>query len=1300
MSTLVLQAAGAAVGTVIGGPLGSVIGGAIGAGLGSLADAAVLGRMQKPRRIEGPRLTTVPGIASAEGAPMPRVYGRARVGGQVVWATRFLEEASVQRSKSGGKGGGGQKTVTTTYAYFANFAVGLCEGPIGFVRRVWADGREIDLTTIAMRVYRGTEDQEPDPLIVAKEGAADVPAYRGLAYVVFERFPLADFGNRLPQLSFEVVRPVGGLGQRLAAVTVIPGAGEFTLYPNPILRVANSVWARENTHVTTHDSDWRASIDALQALCPNLRNVSLLVSWFGDDLRLEACSIAPRVTIQNRSTLGGRWSVAGLQSWDARPVSQFAGRPAYGGTPSDEGLVAAIRDLRARGLAVTLYPFIMMDVPAGNTLADPWTGTGSQAAYPWRGRITCTPAPGRPGSPDGTAGLATSMARFFGSAAPGHFGASGDAVIYSGPTEWTLRRQILHYAKLATIAGGVDAFIIGSELVGLTRLRSAPGVYPGAAQLARLATDVRSLLGSGPKLTYAADWTEYGAHVPAPGEVRFPLDTLWVSPAIDAVGIDAWWPLTDWRDEPSHLDGTVAAGPADPAYLFARTAAGEAYDWSYPDEASRAAQARAPITDGSGSPWIFRQKDVAGWWASPHVERVGGSDVRPTGWTPGLKPVWLTEFGCPAVDKGGNGPNAFPDSKSSEGRLPPFSAGARDDLVQVRAIEAMLRRFDSGFPGHEPQPVPSAGLNISAMVPRDRIYAWCWDARPFPAFPAQLDIWTDAQVWRTGHWLTGRLEGAPVDRMVAAILADAGLSAAFDRVDGFCDGYVIDRPMSLRAAIEPLATLFGFDLAAAAAGLRFVGRAVGTVTELSDDDLVPDHAGSSVRFTRAEETGLPHALTVTFVDGEADYASATASSRRLSGAGRREAGLTVPAALPQEQAARLAEIALHETWVGRETAEVTIRAGLLALEPGDTLRLPGARGSGLFRAERITDGAARRISARAVEAGFAGVVAGQGAVRRAAPPILAGPPRVIVVDWPAATSDPAVLQSLAVAADPWPGPMAIWRSVDGRSFDVFAVAQAGARVGQTAAPLAAGPASRFDDAGALDLTLDAGILSATGDGGALDLSGSIAVRHASGEWEVVGFARSELIGLRTWRLTRLLRGCGGRDELAGEPIPSGSTVVVIDASLVPVATGSSALGASWTYRVGPADRSIGDPTMVDVTAAAGPAALRPLAPVAVTASRDASGVTFTWTRRGRIDADSWEPVDIPLGEASEAYTVEILAGASVKRVLSASTASVLYPASAEIADFGRPQSRLSLRVSQLSASVGPGRAAAVDLQIA
>src|SRR5690606_2511773 len=117
-----------------------------------------------------------------------------------------------------------------------------------------------------------------------------------------------------------------------------------------------------------------------------------------------------------------------------------------------------------------------------------------------------------------------------------------------------LRRMILHYAHLCVAAGGVETFIIGSEMEALTRVRSASGVYPAVSALIALAADVRAVLGPQTKISYAANWSEYGAHVvdAEAQEVRFPLDPLWASGDIDFVGIDYYAPLTDWRDGSEH----------------------------------------------------------------------------------------------------------------------------------------------------------------------------------------------------------------------------------------------------------------------------------------------------------------------------------------------------------------------------------------------------------------------------------------------------------------------------------------------------------------------------------------------------------------------------------------------------------------------------------------------------------------------------------------------------------------------------------------------------------------------------
>ncbi|HEY4140663.1 MAG TPA: glycoside hydrolase TIM-barrel-like domain-containing protein, partial [Pseudolabrys sp.] len=746
MAALALSIAGSAAGGAVFGSTGAMAGRLVGALAGYAIDQVLFGSRQE-RQVEGPRLADLEVMASTVGAPIPRIYGRARLSGQMIWATNLEEMVDTRSDTSGGKSmGGGSKvtTDTTTYSYFANIAVGLCEGPISGIMRVWADGKPLDLSALTYRVYLGDETQTTDPLIAAKEG--DAPGYRGLAYVVFERLPLADFGNRIPQLSFEVVRAVGRLEQMVRAVTLIPGTTEFGYEPATVAQVTGpGQSAPENRHVSNAPSDILASLDELQGLAPNLECVAIVIAWFGTDLRAGECRVLPGIDNAAKTTDGTTWAVASVTRDSAYLVSAVDGRAAYGGTPSDSSVEHLIAELKARGLKVTLYPFLMMDIPAGNVLPDPWTGASSQPIYPWRGRITCDPAPGRPGSPDGTATAAAQVNAFF----------SGGADV------WNYRTMVLNCAQLAVNAGGVDAILIGSELKSLTRVRSASGVYPAVAALTALAADVKAIVGAGTQVTYGADWTEYGAHVVDANEVRFPLDPLWASPSIDAIGIDYYAPLSDWRDNATHLDRALSDSIYDANYLSGGLTSGEAYDWYYNDVAARDAQNRTPIADGLGKPWIFRQKDIWNFWSQPHYERVGGVEFgTPTGWVPQSKPIWLTEIGCPAVDKGANQPSVFPDAHSSEAGRPCYSSGKRDDLIQRRMLEAVLGTLDPDWGGTLNA---TSSVYGGPMLPRDSIYLWTWDARPYPVFPAVSDVWSDAANWETGHWLTGRLGSAPLD---------------------------------------------------------------------------------------------------------------------------------------------------------------------------------------------------------------------------------------------------------------------------------------------------------------------------------------------------------------------------------------------------------------------------------------------------------------------------------------------------------------------------------------------------------
>ncbi|QFU17073.1 baseplate multidomain protein megatron [Microvirga thermotolerans] len=1279
MATIVLQTVGSVVGGMVAGPLGAMAGRVLGGLAGAAIDNALFGGSEGGKVVEGPRLKEIDGLTSTEGAPIPRVYGRARIGGQLIWATRLEEVANTRSERSGSQGGKsvggkGAQTKTVTYSYFANLAVGLCEGPIAFIRRVWADGREIDLNAIVMRVHRGSETQPPDPLIVAKEGADNAPAYRGLAYVVFERMPLADYGNRVPQFSFEVVRPVDGLNRMVRAVCLIPGATEFGYRDLPVTKVLGlGASEPENRHQLQRATDVDASLDALQALCPNLERVSLVVSWFGSDLRAGSCTIEPRVDATTKQTDGAAWSVAGLSRDEARPVSQVNGAPAYGGTPSDETVIRLIRELKARGLKVVLYPFVMMDVPTGNALPDPYGGTG-QAPYPWRGRITCHPAPGTPGSPDGTAAAAAQVAQWF-------------------DRSWGFRRLVLHYANLAEEAGGVEGFVLGSELVGLTRVRAASGVYPAVDALKALAGDVRAILRSGTKIVYAADWTEYGAHVLDGGdEVRFPLDPLFADPAVDAVGIDYYPPISDWRDGPDHADLAVARSPYDVAYLRDRLGGGEAFDWYYANASDRNAQRRTPIADGAyGKPWIYRAKDLVSWWSNPHVERVGGVEVRTTAWRAKSKPIWLTEIGIPAVDKGPNGPNVFPDPKSSESAYPPFSRGVRDDLAQARGLEAILSRFDPALEGFASAFNPVSSVYGGRMVDPGRIFVWAWDARPFPAFPDFTSVWADGGNWETGHWITGRIEGATLDRLIVAILEDFGIAAPQSLpVDGFVDGYVIDRPMSARGALEPLMRLFGVDGVASGGGILWRGRGGRAVASLPAEELVLREKEPGLKLTRAQETELPQQVEIGYTDGEGDYRRAAVASRRLAGVSRREARADSAVVTRRAEAQRLADAWLQDLWAGRESAEFELSPRRIDLEPGDIVALPTDAGPKLHRILRIADGPTRKVASRAVEPAVFETPGAPAARPPRRPPPVPGKPWAAVLDLPASPSDPTPLQHLAVAAYPWPSAMTVWRSANGSGFAVHRYLDLPALVGVTRSELGPGPLWRWDPLASFEVEISSGSLSAVDDEEALAGGNLFAVRGADGRWEILSAARAEMVGERRFRLSRLLRGLSGSEDAAGRTVPAGAAVVRLDEAVVPLTDDLGDLGRSLVYRIAPAGRDHADPSAVEIVATAGREALKPLAPVHVRARRETGGVRLSWVRRTRRDGDSWEMAEVPLGEAFERYEIDVMEGSSLRRTLTSGEPSALYAAEQEIADFGGPQAFLSLRIVQVSAVAGRG----------
>jgi uncharacterized protein (TIGR02217 family) len=366
-------------------------------------------------------------------------------------------------------------------------------------------------------------------------------------------------------------------------------------------------------------SDYSRAIDQLQADHPECQTVALVIAWFGNSTDAGSCDIYPSTTYikgafqsWNSTWVPANWQCSGLTQASAGliPISQTGGSFTYGGTPSDQSVVRCIQDLKSRGLRVIFYPFILMDCPG----------------KPWRGRIGV--------SSDLSSAAAAAVNSFLGPAATSQFSrdTANLTVAYSGaPSDYTYRRMILHYANLCVVAGGVDLFLIGSELRGLEIIRGpawtkagdvdgsgdATWDYPFVAGLMQLAADVRSVFdGAGlPKnlmawknlIAYSADWSTWNGcrHFGENGQWPH-LDSLFASANIDLVSFDNYLPLSDWTTATGGLDCAnwdaprptawppstaamnglgLSGAPTiySEAYLAGNIEGGEQFNWFYGD---------------------------------------------------------------------------------------------------------------------------------------------------------------------------------------------------------------------------------------------------------------------------------------------------------------------------------------------------------------------------------------------------------------------------------------------------------------------------------------------------------------------------------------------------------------------------------------------------------------------------------------------------------------------------------------------------------------------------------------------
>ncbi|MCP5369222.1 MAG: glycoside hydrolase TIM-barrel-like domain-containing protein [Rickettsiaceae bacterium] len=629
---------------------------------------------------------------------------------------------------------------------------------------------------------------------------------------------------------------------------MIPGSGEYVYdtkiqskkqrnipdFISPILI---------NSHNDKNIADSVYSLDQLQTICQNIDWVSPVVCWFADNLDASKCLIKPAIEFRDENIeYSEAWQVGKYNRNNAYEIKKDEnGNPLYGGTVNDKSVIRYLIELKNRGLKIMFYPMFFLDVDK----------------KPWRGRVT--------GDPDG-------IYQFFNKT--------------NGYNEF-----ILHYANL--VKDHVDAFIIGSELIGLTKIGMS-GYYVAVEELIKLAALVKNIVGENVKISYAADWSEY--HHTEGG--WYNLDPLWSSPDIDFIGIDAYFPVTD------SISSVIDFADIDHGW-----GKGEGYDY-YIDQQTGDKKFLKPA---------YAWKNLRYWWENFHIN----PDNTKSKWIPKSKPIWFTEYGFPSIDKAPNQPNVFFDPKCFDGGIPKYSNGNIDFAIQRRAINSFIKYWQK-----------------EEYI--EQMFLWTWDARPYPAWP-HMNIWRDGYLWEKGHWVNNKFGNTNL----AAILLEISQKSKLDisqidtsSVDLPVEGVNFSNQISAENAINTLRAAYFFDINSYATNfISFIRRGVNNIISIDDNHCLKLNDNSYF-----EETDIPASLKLSqlnlyYIHNIYDYKKAYKNFYNELDSYSPSANIRLPIVLSENEAENIGNLVLANAMVENSIIKFSISCQYFSLKPCDFLEL-------------------------------------------------------------------------------------------------------------------------------------------------------------------------------------------------------------------------------------------------------------------------------------------------------------------------------------------------------------------------
>lgn len=550
-----------------------------------------------------------------------------------------------------------------------------------------------------------------------------------------------------------------------------------------------------------------------------------------------------------------------------------------------------------------------------------------------------------------------------------------------------------------------------------------------------------------------------------------------------------------------------------------------------------------------------------------------------------------------------------------------------------------------------------------------------------------------------------------VGQIFTSVAARLGIAAAdldvsaVTGTDYRVQGFGITTRTSARSALQPLMMAYALDVVDSGGKAKVSPRASATLaaTIPLGDLAARIESGSNeyqppLQIVKASDLELPSVVEIGFSNPELEYRADVRRAKKLAQASSVDIrAMSLPIVMNDQRATLISEMLLAEAHMARHTFELTVGLKYLALDPGDVIDVESTD-NGVLRMLitkiQCSPSGLLKLNCQAFDYSvYQAITSVPAYVEVVSQPLKrATPSQLTLLDIPVLSSKDDGPGFYAAAYNPAPdaefGNPALYSSSDGITYSFVAYFGQQATTARTFNALGncASP-EVWDTVNTLDVSVSTGALYSSTDFDVLNGANTVLVGG-----EVMQFVNARLTAPGVYTLSRLLRGRKGTEAAVGSHT-AGEQVILLDGAVQRIPLPADLTGASRYYKLVSQNQAVADAKPVIFTNT--DAGLMCYSPVKLTGSRTNGDLLLSWVRRARVANDLRDRVDVPLGEASEAYDVDILDGAgAVRRTVRVATPQLLYTSAQQVEDFGTVQASVPVQIYQISAAIGRGYALA------